>query len=274
MEIDLKEEEEEEEVPQNRPPIFHGTPEQISILMSEIEALLQKNATREITQQEVSNSPGFFSKLFTVPKPNKEWRPCLDLRPFNSLSQNNRFKMESLSQALDLIREGMFFSKIDLKDAYLHIPIHKNYQKYLRFMFQRRYYQFKVLPFGLNSAPRVYTKIFRAVIDFLRERGILLIFYLDDILIMSPSSRKLAEEIIPLVEETIIGAGFTINLKKSSLIPSQTVQFLGFIIDSNEMKVFITREKIMEAEKESNTFLFLEGSYRFSHLAMQDAFTY
>ena len=38
--------------------------------------------------------------------------------------------------------------------------------------------------------------------------------------------------------------GFTVNYKKSSLAPSQTNIFLGFIIDSVEFKIFLTEEKV------------------------------
>ena len=44
-------------------------------------------------------------------------------------------------------------SSIDLSDACLHIPIHPNSRKYLRFCYKSQVFQFTSLPFGLATAP-------------------------------------------------------------------------------------------------------------------------
>lgn len=44
--------------------------------------------------------------------------------------------------------------------------------------------------------------------------------------------------------DTLESLGFTINYKKSSLIPSQRIVFFGFIIDTVEFKIFLTEEKV------------------------------
>ena len=49
--------------------------------------------------------------------------------------------------------------KIDLQDAYFHVTIHPSSRKYLRFAFENKVYQFWVLPFGLNTAPQVFTRL-------------------------------------------------------------------------------------------------------------------
>ena len=48
---------------------------------------------------------------------------------------------------------GEWVSSIDLSDAYLHIPIHPNSRKYLRFCYRSQVFQFTSLPFGLATAP-------------------------------------------------------------------------------------------------------------------------
>ena len=47
--------------------------------------------------------------------------------------------------------------KIDLQDAYFHVLIHPHSRKYLRFAFENKVYQFRVLHFSLNTAPQVFT---------------------------------------------------------------------------------------------------------------------
>ena len=57
---------------------------------------------------------------------------------------------ESIRTSLVL---GEWVSSIDLSDAYLHIPIHPNSRKYLRFCHRSQVFQFTSLPFGLATAP-------------------------------------------------------------------------------------------------------------------------
>ena len=51
--------------------------------------------------------------------------------------------------------------KLDLKDAYLTVGVHPESQKYLRFVWQGQTYQFLALPFGLNTARRIFTKLLK-----------------------------------------------------------------------------------------------------------------
>ncbi|KAI8518767.1 hypothetical protein Bbelb_020240 [Branchiostoma belcheri] len=69
----------------------------------------------------------------------------------------------------------------DLKDAYFTVPIFHNHRKYLRFIWKDSLYEFAVLPFGLSSAPRVFTKILKPIAAQLRALGVRLVIYLDDI---------------------------------------------------------------------------------------------
>lgn len=73
---------------------------------------------------------------------------------------------------------------IDLKDAYFLVSVHKSFRKYLRFRFQGILYEFNCLPFGLNIAPRVFTKIMKPVLAHLRKLGFLSNVYLDDFLLI------------------------------------------------------------------------------------------
>ena len=41
--------------------------------------------------------------------------------------------------------------KLDLKDAYLTVPIHSEHKWFLRFTCQGKHFQFRTLPFGLNE---------------------------------------------------------------------------------------------------------------------------
>ena len=123
-------------------------------------------------------------------------------------------------------------TKLDLKDAYLSVPIHADSQKFLRFIWKDKTYQFQALPFGLNIAPRVFTRLLKPVAAFLRKRGVRLVIYLDNILIIGSS----VEEIRQFTEMSLLESlGFIINKEKSIFTPTQIITFLGFTINSITM---------------------------------------
>lgn len=73
---------------------------------------------------------------------------------------------------------------LDLQDAFNLVPVHKNYRKYLRFEFQNKFYKFTCIPFGLCTAPLIFTKFMRPVVASLRKLRFLSVVYLDDFLLI------------------------------------------------------------------------------------------
>ena len=97
-------------------------------------------------------SPGFYSQLFVVMKASGSWRPVIDLSLLNLKVLKTSFKMETLQSVLLLVQKGNWMVSLDLKDAYLQVPIHLNSRKYLRFVAFGRVYQSKALCFGLHDS--------------------------------------------------------------------------------------------------------------------------
>ena len=126
-------------------------------------------------------------------------RPVINLKGLNQFVRTEHFKMEGLHLLPDLLQPGDWMVKLDLKDAYLQVLIHQEHQPLLTLQWKENFYMFKCLPFGLSAAPRVFTKVFKPIVGFLRQVGCCLIIYLDDMLIMhhnrdqlqrSPSSSR------------------------------------------------------------------------------------
>ena len=72
---------------------------------------------------------GFYSNLFTVPRKEGKVRPILDLKALNRFVRLWKFRMESLRSVVASLNPGDFLASIDLKDAYLHIPIFEGHQR-------------------------------------------------------------------------------------------------------------------------------------------------
>lgn len=104
--------------------------------------------------------------------------------------------MVTLHEILHLLNHSDFLASLDLEDAYFHIPIHPKHRKFLRFCVAGTHYQFKVLPLGLQSAPRVFTKCLAPVAAFLWLRGVQIFPYLDDWLVKASSLLQVSEDIL------------------------------------------------------------------------------
>ena len=152
-----------------------------------IQSLLSKNAIERV---ENVKSLGFYSRLVLVPKTHQMWRPVIDLSRLNTFLLVEKFKMETLESIRTSMIPGKRVSLIDLSDAYLHIPIHPNSRKYLRFCHRSQVFQFTSLPFGLDTAPQVFTMISKEVKLMALMRGLRLHQNLDNWLIRSQSQEE------------------------------------------------------------------------------------
>ncbi len=157
--------------------------EQWALIQEEMDNCLEKGAISEIH----SPRDGYFSNLFLVPKKDRGQRPVINLKDLNQFVQYEHFKMEGIQTVKDLLQPGDWLTKVDLKDAYFTIPMHQSDRKYLRFTVRGRSFEFNCLPFGLSSAPWVFTKTLKPVIALLRELGVRLVIDIDDVLIMAES---------------------------------------------------------------------------------------
>lgn len=184
----------------------------------------------------------FISKIFLISKPNGDKRFILNLKSLNKFISAPHFKMEDHRTAAKLVPKSGFMATIDLKEAYLLIPLSKKQRKYFRFQFDDQIYEFNAIPYGLSVAPWVFTKLMKEVVNYLRHRGYRSVIYLDDILCIGDSY----EECYKNVNKTIHllkCLGFIINYNKSALEPQQTCKFLGFMYNTLDMTLSLPMDK-------------------------------
>ncbi len=170
-------------------------------------------------------------------------RPIINLKGLNKFVSYHHFKMETLEFALTLIRPKCFLASMDLKDAYFTIPMAHEHQKFLRFQWQNKLWQFTCLCFGLASAPRIFTKLLKPVTATLRNMGHISANYLDDSLLIGDTVDECTcnvQDRCSLVREL----GFVINEAKSHFTPTQVLDFLGFTINTIEMTVRLPPQKV------------------------------
>lgn len=140
----------------------------------------------------------------------------------------------------------------DIQDAYFHLALHKDHQKYVNIEVNKELYQAKLLPFGIKNAPFAFTQTMRPLIRFLRQprrvkrppvwapvlrsvwdKGQHLegLQYLDDFCLYSVDKQYLqwVGNLLPSLMEEL---GITLKLSKCELEPTQKTTVLGMVIDS------------------------------------------
>ena len=108
-----------------------------------------------------------------------------------------------------------------------------------------KFYEFKVLPFGMCSAPYVFTKVLRQLVKYWRGRGHLTLMYFDDGL-GGDSSFDSAKSLSDSVRQDIVSFGFTPNDGKSVWQPTQKLVFLGTVLDFEEGLILIPERHILK----------------------------
>ena len=239
---------------QGRPRPLQFNQSQCDLIQQEVAELMMKGAIREIAETSPPEEGIFYSTLFLVPKKDGGHRPVINLKALNNFVIAPHFKMEGIQTLKSLLRQGDWLVKIDLKDAYFAIPIREENQKFLCFTVANKSYQFTCLPFGLASAPWVFTKTLKPVVALCRELGVRLVIYIDDILVMAESREK-AEDQASGLTYLLQCLGFTVNTTKSTLIPTQSLEFLGFSVDSRTMELSLPAHKLKKIRAESRKLL-------------------
>ena len=211
------------------------------VLLDEVAELCAKSAVEPVPPGQEKD--GFYSTYFVVPKKDGGVRPILNLKPFNRCLPKQKFKMETLQSIISIMQPGLWLASVDLKDAYFHVPIARDQWKYLRFSLAGKAYQYRVTPFGLSPAPRLFTRVVREIIAWLRLQGIRVHAYLDDVVLMGNSPQEVLHALKMTIQAFAL-AGFIINVKKSDLTPTQDLVYIGGRFRTDLGRVFLPEDRV------------------------------
>ena len=158
------------------------------------------------------------------------------------------FKMPTLKHAWQLIQHGNYAFSIDLQDAYLDVPIVKHHHCFLCFVWHNMPYQWKVLPFGLATAPRIFMSLTKPILFLCYCKGLCIVIYLDDILV-PVHSKQVGKRACLFLCSLLVHLGLHINFSKSDLCLSQTFTFLGLCWDTVCMSVSLPPDKLADIQQ-------------------------
>jgi len=132
--------------------------------------------------------------------------------------------------------------KIDIKDAYYHVRHVQRDLPYLCFEYKNVVYSHISLSMGASGSPVTFVKLMKPLIKRWRARGLRIVIYLDDILLLAPKETIVIQR--DLLLEDLQTLGFVLNWEKSKTEPNQTQVFLGFQVESSpEPKILLPKLK-------------------------------
>ena len=212
--------------------------EHIEFGMGEIQKLIDSGKV-EI----VSHKPKIVNPLSVAVHP--KLRLILDCSFLNKFISVPSFKMDDYKTALSLFESDGYLFSFDMKDGYHHLLIHPDFRDYLGFKFVRDgrvvYARYVVAPFGLRDIPFLFTKILRPLVGHWRRKGIKICLYLDDGFSCAKSFEEALQNSIH-VRQDLMRAGVVWNVNKSCWLPRKSLEWVGYVWDS-QMGTLKIREK-------------------------------
>ena len=181
---------------------------------------------------------------------NNKKRLILDLRKVNLHMWKQSIKYEDIHTALQYVESNSWMIKFDIHSAYHHVDIFPEHTEYLGFSWKMNgricFFKFLVLPFGLSTAPYIFTKLSRVLVKKWRSQGIQILMYLDDGFACANCSANMLA-VTKKIKGDLIDSGFVPKNEKSQWDPVQNLEFLGIEIDTKSNKLSVPKRRIDKA---------------------------
>ena len=197
-------------------------------------------------------SPVQFSRwaapIVPVLKQNGNIRICGDYKvTINQTSSVDSYPLPRIDELLANLAGGQHFTKLDMSQAYLQLPLDKESTEYVTVDTHKGLFKYNRLPFGVSSAPSIFQRTMENLLQGVEGVSV----YIDDILITGSTLQHHLQTL-----DTVLGkledAGLRLNKKKCYFLRSH-IEYLGHVIDQNG--IHPTAEKVravQDARKPQN----------------------
>lgn len=174
-------------------------------------------------------------------------RLVLDLRHVNPHLFKYKFRCEDIETPKHLFQKGFFLYTFDIKSAYHHVEIFPDHRCFLGFQWhyngKSRFFVFNVLPFGLSTAPYIFTKLLKPVVSSWRSLGKAVCMFLDDG-IGGNQSLESARTDATFIRDHLVRLGFVLSDIKCKWEPSLTQTWLGHVFDMSLNRLYVTDSRV------------------------------
>jgi len=191
---------------------------------------VSNNEVDEMLDQDIiePSSSSWSSPVVLVKKKDGSYRFCVDFRRVNDVTHRDAYSLPQVTATLDKLTGARYLSTLDLKSGYWQIPLTPESRPVTAFTVPGKgLFQFKVMPFGLHSAPATFQRLLDSVLGPELEPHVFV--YLDDIIIIS---RTFSEHLRLLAEtfRRLREARLKLNPEKCRFCVDR-LKYLGHVID-------------------------------------------
>ena len=196
------------------------------------------------------------SPFGVIPKRNRpgKWRLIVDLSSPEGHSVNDELdralcsiQYSSIDDAVQIIRRlgpGTLLAKLDLREAYRVVPVHPEDRPRLGMQWKGAIYLDAALPFGLRSAPKIFSALADGLLWILHAHGaVCSLHYLDDFLIMGPPDSQVCADALRTFLALCEELGVPVAEEKTEG-PSTTLTFLGIKIVTTTLQLRLPQDKL------------------------------
>ena len=203
-------------------------PGERKLVQDEADKLVRMGAAEKSSMDEIE----YCSRVMLVPKPNGEWRFCVDLRGVNKNVELEHWPLTKVDIRLQGMGGANFFSTLDLPQAFHNIPIAEESRKYFGFMAPNGLHRYKTLPMGFVNSMALFTRLMDMSMVGL---GDMVSVYVDDLIVYSKSFQDHLHH-LRVVFSRLQKAGLQVNLAKCEFAKKE-VPFLGHVVSSEGIKM-------------------------------------
>lgn len=206
---------------------------------------------------ETARSMGIHCSPFgVIPKKNRpnKWRLIINLSAPEGYSVNDGIERELASVSYtsidDIISkilqlgQGSLLAKMDIKQAYRNVPVHPEDRPLLGMLWEGKVYVDTALPFGLRSAPLIFSAVANALLWIMKQKGVTYADnYIDDFITVGAPNSSECQDNCRLMHETCDEVGLPTEPDKDEG-PATTISFLGLEVDSVALQLRLPAEKL------------------------------
>ncbi|WVZ75843.1 hypothetical protein U9M48_023867 [Paspalum notatum var. saurae] len=166
---------------------YRMAPDELKELKTQLQEQLDKGFIRP------NSSPWGCPALFVEKKDQGGKRLCVDYRPLNAVTVENKYPLPHIDILFDQLKGATVFSKIDLRSGYHQIKVRE--EDIPKTTFSTRYglYEYLVMSFGLTNAPAFFMYLMNSV--FMNELDKFVVVFIDDILVYSKNEKEHEEHL-------------------------------------------------------------------------------
>lgn len=154
-------------------------------------------------------------------------RLCMDSRKLNAITKVEKYDIPRISSILSRLGRAKYMSKIDLKDAYLQIPLtERSKEKTAFFVRGHGVWQFTTMPFGLVNCSATMQRLMDTLFG---DMDGMIFVYQDDLIIVNEDFDEHINA-LHLVADRLNDAGLSINFSKSGFC-LRKMRYMGYLVD-------------------------------------------